>query len=73
MRETGAACVYCSLPVGRVRQGAVVVTLRTCVGHTDLPALDPSYGLVETLLAEPQARRGGLDSTQLRAARRASK
>lgn len=42
-------CVYCNAPAayqvvaGRVRRSL------TCTAHTDLPSLDPSYGLVETI------------------------
>jgi hypothetical protein len=42
-------CVYCGMPRARVRHGRRVVQLVTCRGHDDLPALDPAYGLAETI------------------------
>jgi len=39
------ACVYCGLPTP---SGGGLRYL-TCAGHSDLPALDPAYGLASVL------------------------
>ena len=43
------SCVYCSLPRARVKKGRKIIVLPACVAHMDLLALDPAYGLVNTL------------------------
>lgn len=45
-------CIYCGFPTARVRDGRRVLRLLTCVAHTDLPALDPCYGLAETVAGD---------------------
>jgi hypothetical protein len=58
VRLTCARCIYCGLPCARVREGDRIVREITCTGHTDLPALDPWFGIpdhLEEVLSECRA------------------
>jgi hypothetical protein len=47
-----AGCVYCGEPCCPIVAAGRVLLGLTCSAHADLPALDPSYGLVRTLALE---------------------
>ena len=67
--SASAGCIYCGLPRARVRAGGRIVRLMVCVAHTDLPALDPALGLVESLMRAPRAAKGDLTLLEVDAAR----
>lgn len=51
-------CVYCGWPRARVKHGRAVLMLPACRAHLDLLALDPDYGLADSLSSESADRTG---------------